>query len=200
MFDRITTDDPWEISPDREKEGFGREILLIGDSIIRDVNPLDVFPDKASVHCCMPGKGIDEITNQVEVSTNEYSFKNIVIHAGTNDIKSPDQDPTQVIMDICYMLKNTKLKNPNSKVYHSALLPKYGPHFNKIINDINTAVFSAQKIFEFTFIQHSCFSQYGHIDLSLYRLSELKRKSPAPVHLSSKGNVFFTRNLFNYLT
>ena len=56
VFDRITTDDPWEISPDREKEGFGREILLIGDSIIREVNPLDVFPDKASVHCSMPGE------------------------------------------------------------------------------------------------------------------------------------------------
>ena len=196
VFERIPTDDPWEVSPSREKEGFGREILLIGDSIIRDVNALEIFPDKTCVQCCMPGKGIEEVTNELEKSTKNYSFKNIVIHAGTNDIKSPDQDPTQLVMDICHMLKNTKLNNPNSNVYYSALLPKYGPHFN----EINTAIFSSQKIFDFTFIQHSCFSQYGHIDLSLYRLSEVNRKSPAPLHLSRKGNVFFTRNLYNYLT
>ena len=200
IFNQIETDDAWEVSSDREKDGFSRDIFLVGDSIIRDVDPLEIFPDKAVVHCCMPGKGIAEVTNVIEESSKNYFFKNIVIHAGTNGITAPDQDPKEIIMDICYMLKNTKLNNPKSNIFFSALIPKYGPHFNKIINEINSVVYSAQTIFGFTFIQHSCFSQYGHIDLSLYRLSEVKRKYPAPVHLSKKGNVFFTRNLIYYLT
>lgn len=194
IINSVPTDQPWVTAPDKETNpGFQRELLVVGDSIVADVQHQKIFPGKTTSHSSLPGAGCEKVKKYLEESTSNYFYKNIVVHAGTCDIKSTKTSPTEVRDKILDLLKNTKLNNPNSNVFFSALIPKYGPHFNPLINQINRMVFNVQSLFGFRMIFHSRFSQFGNIDYSLYRLNEVKRKNP--VHLSTKGSSFFTQDI-----
>ena len=122
---------------------------------------------------------------------NKFTAKNIILHAGTNDI--PAEDPETVFSKLMHLVEDIKLRMPDSKLFVSAILPKISPAFNDGINHINFRLFEASQVMGFDFIQHNAFCQNSIFAENLYSRHELEKGRPT--HLSFKGVAVFATNL-----
>jgi len=103
--------------------------LLIGDSVIRDVNPRAL---KDTTVISMKGAKVSDINKRL----SEYSTQcdKIILSCGGNDI-SPDCDITVLINEYSTMLKNAKQMCGNISV--SSILPREDINVQNKINDAN---------------------------------------------------------------
>ena len=194
ICDSTDGEEKWESVPDDEKKKGG--LLLIGDSKIQDVESgrlMNNTDDTKKV--CMRGKRTQDVREQLKEEQRTTSYDNIVIHVGTCNI--PSEEPLKVATDIASLLKTTKVNNPETNVFFSAILPKFDSSYNPGINIINKRLFDLQKSLGFTFIPHSRFCQYGNFNLGYYRNSEVRKR--VPVHLSTSGTIAFASDIKHYL-
>ena len=85
-------------------------------------------------------RGVYEQLRAFKKNHGNASVKSIIVHVGTNH---PLQENTvDVANKICRLLVHTSTEFPNTSIYFSAILPKFGRSFNRMINYVNNEVFN----------------------------------------------------------
>ncbi|XP_072352062.1 uncharacterized protein [Scyliorhinus torazame] len=119
-------------------EGVNRQIVVVGDSIIRGIDSILCEQDKESrVVCCLPGARVRDISNRLErILEREREDPVVVVHVGTNNIgKSRKEDLFRDYKELGF-----KLKNRSSRVIISGLLPEPRANWHREarIREVNT--------------------------------------------------------------
>ena len=93
--------------------------LIIGDSIIKDINENGL--DNVSV-ACLPGGKVKTISESL-AQKNTGNYDAIIIHGGTNDCTS-DENVTNGVSCYREMVSNVQQRSPNTKIYISTICPR----------------------------------------------------------------------------
>ena len=83
------------------------------------------------------------------------------------------------------LIKDIKRQMPDTKLFVSAVLPKFDSKLNPGINCINLKLFNNSVNLNYYFIQHPQFCRNGQFELNLFAKSEVQQKKP--LHLSKGG-------------
>ena len=118
--------------------GAKRQVVVVGDSIIRGIDSILCKPDRESrMVCCLPGARVRDISDRLErILEREGEDPVVVVHVGTNNIgKTRKED---LFLD--YLALGTKLKNRSSRVIISGLLPEPRANWHRVekIREVNT--------------------------------------------------------------
>lgn len=114
------------------------DLLVLGDSLLRDINPAAINPGGDTTIECAPGARPEDLVDTFNELSKTKSFKRVIIHAGTNLI--PKFSPITVAEKIIDSLEKIRKLSPHSKVAFSAMLPKEGDHLLHGINEANRRV------------------------------------------------------------
>ena len=164
-------------------EKVDKDLVFIGDSIIKHVKLNLVNPDKTNELCCIPGADISRIEQEIIKADEKYNMKKLALHVGSNEI--PINDPEKVAHKLVNLIKATKKQMPDTELYFSAILPKISSSYNPGINYINQFLYNSSKTDNFTFVQHPQFSRNGIINFDNYARVEVQ--SNRAIHLSKGG-------------
>jgi len=109
------------------------ETLIIGDSMLRDFTN-ETF-ENATVQSISGAKAMD-VFREVNCRTDLKSFRDVVIHCGTNDLSSKVP-----ITDIVSTLEATvtfiQVESPTTRVHISAVCPRDSLHLSPDIQELN---------------------------------------------------------------
>lgn len=180
---------PQEWDVDEEREEY--DLLLIGDSIIRDVDVEKLNPDKRNDKVFLPGKKTEHIREELKERAKKNSYGNIIIHCASNNI--PRDPPAMVADNLINLVGEVKKNMPNAHVHVSAVLPKMNASFLPGINEINFRLLQASGHLGFNVIQHPQMCSKGIFYMSMYKRHEVH--DHRPVHLSPKGVIRFGSNI-----
>ena len=153
------------------------DVLYIGDSIIRWLEIEDIHPSHNSKKVCIPGAKICDIRTALQDLLQEYDFKNIYLHVGSNEI--PENSPFCVAQDLSMFMAEVRLYLPTTKVFLSAILPKLDDNYLPGINEINNLLCNSCNAFGYVFVQHPSFAKQGRINWSFFAWDS--------VHLNRRG-------------
>ena len=168
------------------------DLLLIGDSIVRWVDPSKVIGEgKVSEHVCMPGKKTSDIKERLKEESSKFNFSKIVIHCSSNNI--PQDPPAKVALDVMSLAKSAKANHPNAKIYVSAVLPKINSNYLPGIDEVNQRLFQGQGHVGYHLIQHPQFCSNRQFDFGMFSKIEVEKRRP--IHLNHNGIVNFARNI-----
>ena len=169
----------------------GCDVFLLGDSIVKHIDGARLTRSSNNVVDYHTGHNVMQIRNKFVEIDAKYRVKNLILHAGTNDI--PRDEPNMVSSKILRLVKDVKERMPETRVFVSAILPKYSPEFNDGINQINFSLYTASLSQGFSFIQHNQFCSNGIFCNELYSRREVEEKRP--VHLNRRGQAAFAVNI-----
>lgn len=134
-------------------------VIIISDSICRDLpSPFPVL--------VYPGANIDRLQKKIkDLQLNFYD--NIILHVGTNNIK-PSSDPEDIVKKLINLQECIKLRNPQSKVFISAILPRPRDFqsTDRIVQQVNWMLRN-RILYTFLPTQSICF-QDGRLDFQLF--------------------------------
>ena len=154
-----------------------KDVIIIGDSIIRHLDTDKINPGKQNTLECLPGAKIGHVRNKLVQINDKYDCQSLILHFGSNNI--PDDTPEVVYRKILATVEDTRKAMPNTKIFVSAILPKLGNKFNKGINYVNQKLFDISIRKGFYYIHNHNFCANGIIDRKLY--------SKDNIHLSYSG-------------
>ena len=152
-------------------------ILLIGDSIIKNIDPWKMSRRK-TVKICLPGKRAEQIT--AEVKSIPVINPSHVIHAGTNNL--PTDSEYECIEHVEDLAKCTKARFPDAKVALSAITPR---------RDIDL---SAKMVEVNNMIQELC-TKLGLYFINNNNLNE----SCLNLNLNPKGSAYLATNFIKFI-
>ena len=157
-----------------------KDILIIGDSIVKHLDPKKISDRQTDIHC-LPGARCDEISAELSELLKKKHYSHIFLHTGTNYI--PQHDPRYISNKILDFLSHVRKLAPTSNVSWSSILPKYDDSFRKGINIINQSIFNKHTMIKRMGlpVNHAQFfkNKLGGIDCELF--------CHDAVHLSYKG-------------
>jgi hypothetical protein len=168
-----------------------KDILLIGDSIIKHVNTQKVSNKPVDL-VCLPGARCFEVYSKLLDILKTTDYDQIIVHVGTNSI--PQLDARFVSNSILDFLSKLRMLAPNSKISWSSILPKFDSSFNQGINFINRNIFSRFNMIKKMGapVNHgNFFKKNGCVDPSLF--------CNDAVHLSYKGVTALEKSLKHHL-
>ena len=160
-----------------------KDLVIIGDSIVKHINMDLVNPGKDNQLFCFKGGNVKTIRKEIIDIDAKLSIKSLVLHVGSNFI--PADSPDLVAAQILDLVKEIQIQMPSTKIYISAILPKINADYNPGINFINSTLYNESLKKGFVFIQHNKFSRNGVIDFRLYVKREVEAERP--IHLSYGG-------------
>ena len=160
-----------------------KDLVLIGDSLIKHVNLDLVNPGKNNELCCFRGATVDTIRKEIIDIDAKFSIKTLVLHVGSNCI--PSDLPLSVTAQILDLVDQITVQMPNTKLLVSAILPKINAGYNPGINQINTELCNASLTGNFAVVQHKHFSRDGLINFGYYVNREVENEKP--IHLNYGG-------------
>ena len=164
-----------------------RDLVVVGDSIVRPVDVESIKPGGTNDLICLPGARVFKVHCEIKKAALAFNVKNLVVHAGSNNI--PDCQPHQVANQIIQMLRDVRLDMPTTNIYFSALIPKSSNRLTNAINHVNYRVFLACQEFGITYIDHPFIMVRGVMSTAMYKPVEVRENRP--VHLSSTGAAKF---------
>lgn len=92
--------------------------LLISDSICKFIKNMNTCGVQA-----FPGATIQQLTMKVKLGYVEFhSFKNIIVHVGTNDVVKCDVQ--QIVHKYDLLISAIQKKAPNAKIFVSSVIPR----------------------------------------------------------------------------
>ena len=168
-----------------------KDLLVIGDSLVREIDGAVINPDGDTTVTCLPGAQPDDITTKFCELSKTISFKRIVVHTGTNLI--PKYSPAFAADKILQCMDTIRELSPSSKLAYSHILPKQGKHLNPGINFINNHVTSSGQSgpsrTRFGFASHHRYfsNSFGQVNGKLF-----KRDG---IHLSASGVEQFNNSI-----
>ena len=117
------------------------DLLVIGDSIVRDVSGSVINPGGDTTVKCLPGARPDDVVAEFRKMSSAHSYKRIVVHVGTNLI--PKFSPAYTADKIVQCMETIRELAPTSKIAFSHILPKESNRLLTGINFINYRVLSS---------------------------------------------------------
>ena len=169
------------------------DVLLIGDSLLRDLDTNVINPGGETTIKCLPGARPEDVVDEFRRISATHSYKRIIVHAGSNLV--PKFSESYVSAKVVECLESIKELSPRSKVAFSQILPKEGVHLVPGINRINAQVWRSGTCgpdrTRFGAIPHGKFfcGRWGDVDASLFARDG--------IHLSSKGKLQFAKSINN---
>ena len=168
-------------NPSRRETTESRPVVLIGDSIIKHVDP-HKLSQKTVRKFTYPGKTADEIADCFN-TINVENPSHVVIHAGTNNLPSDSADAcTSKIQNL---VEKAKSKFPNSKIGVSGLTYREDVDLESKRSQVNDRLKQSAEAGGFTFIEHS------NIDITGLNGSKL--------HLNAKGTALLATQVIRFL-
>lgn len=152
--------------------------LIIGDSMLRDLN--DAVFENALVKSISGAKMTDvfiELHNRTDLAT----YRNIIIHAGTNDVSS-DTPPCDITTSLEAIITLLMVEAPLAYVYISAVCPRDDKRLNHHIMELNGELKELATRLDCDFIDAGTNMIYrnGTIDWTMFKDG---------LHLSERGNL-----------
>ena len=157
------------------------DTVIAGDSIVKHCNVNELEGNNKLI--CLPGARCFAVHRAVSAFTKTATVKNLVLHLGTNHV--PLQSPAGVATEIANTLKRVQLELPNTKIFFSAILPKYDASMNPAINFINSCIRGLCRVNGFGYIAHGDFCTQNIFNEKLFSPSEWRWGEP--VHPSHDG-------------
>ena len=117
------------------------DLLVIGDSILRDLDSNVVNPGGDTTVKCLPGARPEDVVDEFRRISETDSYKRIIVHVGSNLI--PKFGTSYVSAKVVECLETMKKLSPRSKLAFSQILPKEGDHLVDGINRINHQVWQS---------------------------------------------------------
>jgi hypothetical protein len=158
------------------------EIVLIGDSIIKHIDPKKLAKRKASKYA-YPGKSAEDIEAELRTIKVNSTPSHVIIHAGTNNIPA-DSAEVCVKKIECLVLK-TKSKFPDSKIGVSGITMRQDIEVGQNIKQVNKKLEDLSKNHNVSFIDNS------NINNTCLNGGKL--------HLNPKGSAFLATNFIRFL-
>lgn len=109
------------------------QILLMGDSIIKNIDPRKISRRK-TVKICLPGKRADQITAEVK-SIAVTNPSHVIIHAGTNNL--PTDSVRECAKHVEDLTTCVKERFPGAKFALSAITTRRDIALHEKIIDVN---------------------------------------------------------------
>ena len=125
---------PEEVIPDNGNNNI--DVLIIGDSIVKHVNPAKVHP--GAVVECMLGARYDHIFSRLFQLSLSHNIKKAIIHVGTNYI--PSLKSHQLADELNEFLVAVNSLHTDCELISSAVLPKYSDAYLPGIKLLNGRV------------------------------------------------------------
>lgn len=172
-----------EQSQNEEHVKSERDLLVIGDSLIRHLDESALNPGGDTTINCIPGGRPNDVAEEFRKIAKTEKYKRIIVHIGSNMI--PRYTPSFCANKIIECMDIVKKLAPDSQVAYSCVLPKIGNHLLPGINFVNEKVVGSSRFGpprrKFGFIQHEPFfcDSTGHVDAGLFGRDGL--------HLSTRG-------------
>ena len=176
---------------DRENEGWTKvqrkrnteDILLIGDSMIRNLEPSRMSKKKIK-KIVYSGSQLHEIKAK-ESNLPTIGVQTVIIHAGTNNMADPNQTPTDIASKLDQLAMAIQEKENNCNVIISSIITRNDNDFDTRTSSINSELNKLCKARKWVFvdnsnIDHTCLNRSG-------------------VHLNTKGDSLLATNLISAL-
>ena len=132
FIDRLTRNSPMNKTPSHlqsqnEKESL--ELLVIGSSITKyiDAGKIERRSPENAVTECMSGAKVEDVHRKINEYSLRYNIKKIVIHVGGNNILN--DNPETLTEKIIAMLKEVRKVMPTTKIFYSAILPRWNNNY-----------------------------------------------------------------------
>ena len=98
--------------------------LLIGDSNLRHIKPRRLDPLGRTSVRTLPGTTINKLSDRLKNGEVQGSFKNIILHVGTNDVRNY-RSPTEIVQDMKGLIKQCKSTFHNPSIAVTEILPQF---------------------------------------------------------------------------
>ncbi|XP_028409427.1 uncharacterized protein LOC114532034 [Dendronephthya gigantea] len=183
------TNDQEESTNVRQKKGkspethvIGSDILIIGDSIIKNIQPRKL--SKKKVHkFTYPGKTADQIEMEINFDKLKAIPSHVILHAGTNNL--PLESAAECSQKIEKLATKVKSQFPYSKIGLSGLTVRHDLALSRKIDEVNKELELICTKLDISFIDNST------IDDTCLNGSKL--------HLNAKGSAILAVHLINFL-
>ena len=154
----------------------GKSTLVIGDSMIKEIEVNKLSRSKKITKICMPGAKSDQIKERLQTTLKSTHYDEVIIHAGVNDLSN--SQPDQIIVQLTDMAASV---NSSTKVSISSIITTRDKDRNSAINLINSE------------LKITCQSRgWVYIDNSRIGNDHLKFNS---IHLNRVGVKLFASNI-----
>ena len=161
---------------DNEMGSQGKSTLVIGDSMIKEIEVNKLSRSKKITKICMPGAKSDQIKERLQTTLKSTHYDEVIIHAGVNDLSN--SQPDQIIVQLTDMAASV---NSSTKVSISSIITTRDKDRNSAINLINSE------------LKITCQSRgWVYIDNSRIGNDHLKFNS---IHLNRVGVKLFASNI-----
>ena len=172
-----------------------RDTLLIGDSLLRDLDSEIINPGGDTTIKCLPGARPADVVDEFRRISETHSYKRIIVHVGSNLV--PKFSESHVSAKVVECMESIKNLSPRSKLAFSQILPKEGDHLINQINRINNQVWRSGTCgpdrTRFGAIPHAKFfcGRWGAVDCDLFARDG--------VHLSPQGKLQLAKSIHSIM-
>ena len=168
-----------------------RDLLIIGDSLVRNLDTKNINPGGDSHVECIGGARPIDVIDKFRAMCKTEEYKRVIVHVGTNLI--PKYSCANVADKITESLEMIRQLSPTSKVAFSMLLPKESDRFLPGINEVNARVMRGGQSGHF----RSRYSSIGHSDFFAGRTTRIDGRlfKKDGIHLSELGERAFERSI-----
>lgn len=162
----------------------GKEVILIGDSITRNLKRFGpsydfYFPASTVLNAGIAGDTMEAILYRVEVMEFPPPISHINLFCGTNNV-SVNSTISATVIDILFTLQKKCL---TATIHLFLILPRFD-HFNSQVTHANSDIyFQVQQLFSDSVFFH-------HLPSSLYNKNMYRGDK---VHLTTRGNDILVR-------
>ena len=171
------------------------DLLVIGDSLLRNLDVEILNPGGGATVSCLPGARPRDVVKKFRELTKTHRFKRVIVHVGTNLIPKFSRETCSARIIDC--LESIRDIAPESKLAFSSVLPKLDQNLLEGINQVNFDVIRSGKLGPKR-------TRYGHIS----HVSQFTTAATGAVdrelftrdgiHLTEKGRLGLAKSL-NYL-
>ena len=148
------------------------ELVIFGDSITKYIIPENIckYDPNHAVNLSKSGAKVKGIYQELSIFKEEYKdtrVKNIIIHVGTNHLPSDNYEDTA--KKLRKLLVRIQCQFPNTVIFYSGILPKFGNKSFGDINYINESVFNlCARSERMHCISHNSFAVNGSLNESRF--------------------------------
>ena len=160
-----------------------RSIVILGDSLIKDVEPQKVrsgLNNKDKVYVKSFSGATTNHMKSYSIPSKEYKNDLIILHSGTNDLRSTKQ-PMDIATEIIQLA--LEMKTENNEVMVSGIVPRRDKLNGKGL-EVNKCLISLCSVNNFHFINNANINTATHLNIS-------------GLHLNFKGTYTIGTNIVN---
>ena len=160
----------------------GSDIIVIGDSIIKNIQPRKLSRKKVHKYT-FPGKTADEIEKEINFDSLKAIPSHVIVHAGTNNL--PLESATECAQKIKKLAAKVKSQFPYSKIGLSGLTARRDVAMSEKIDEVNKE------------LQHICMQ----LDVSFIDNTTIDDTclNGSKLHLNAKGSAILAVHFIKFL-